>query len=381
MLTQPILQFGTSRFLQAHVDLFVSEALESGNADAVGGIAVVQTTDSPESASRVAALASGHGYPVRIQGVKDGETVDTTVMCRAIREAAQATRDWSTVRQAFCGPVRIVISNTADQGFLLDARDDAGIVNDPARVPHSFPAKLLALLYARWQRIPDTPLSIFPCELIEKNGDTLRGIVVDLARVWSLPAGFVQYLDSHCIWANSLVDRIVPEPLHPVGAIAEPYALWAIEHQAGLQLPCSHPCIVLTDDVDHYERLKLFLLNLGHTFLAERWLRDGRPADETVLQAMNDTALRNELEALWREEVVPVFDAMGKHDDALAYIAGLRERFSNPFLVHRLSDIARNHEPKKQRRFAPVIALAESLGLQLDQTRLKTALADRSVAI
>ena len=26
----PILQFGTSRFLQAHVDLFVSEALESG---------------------------------------------------------------------------------------------------------------------------------------------------------------------------------------------------------------------------------------------------------------------------------------------------------------------------------------------------------------
>ena len=381
MLTQPILQFGTSRFLQAHVDLFVSEALERGNDDAVGGIAVVQTTDSPESASRVAALASGHGYPVRIQGVQDGQIVDATVTCRAIREAAQATRDWSTVREAFCGPVRIVISNTADQGFLLDDRDDAGIVNDPARVPHSFPAKLLALLHARWQRIPDAPLSIFPCELIEKNGDTLRGIVVDLAHSWSLPSGFIHYLDSHCIWANSLVDRIVPEPLHPVGAIAEPYALWAIEHQAGLQIPCSHPCIVLTDDVDHYERLKLFLLNLGHTFLAERWLRDGRPADETVLQAMNDTALRNELEALWREEVVPVFDAMGKHDDALAYIAGLRERFSNPFLVHRLSDIARNHEPKKQRRFVPVIALAESLGLQLDQTRLKTALADRSVAI
>jgi tagaturonate reductase len=27
----PILQFGTSRFLQAHVDLFVSQALERGD--------------------------------------------------------------------------------------------------------------------------------------------------------------------------------------------------------------------------------------------------------------------------------------------------------------------------------------------------------------
>ena len=46
-LGHPILQFGTSRFLQAHVDLFVSEALESG--DALGGITVVQSTDSPTS--------------------------------------------------------------------------------------------------------------------------------------------------------------------------------------------------------------------------------------------------------------------------------------------------------------------------------------------
>ena len=37
----PILQFGTSRFLQAHVDLFVSEARKDGQD--CGPIAVVQT--------------------------------------------------------------------------------------------------------------------------------------------------------------------------------------------------------------------------------------------------------------------------------------------------------------------------------------------------
>ena len=47
----PILQFGTSRFLQAHVDLFVSEALQRG--EALGKITVVQTTSSPESRKRL----------------------------------------------------------------------------------------------------------------------------------------------------------------------------------------------------------------------------------------------------------------------------------------------------------------------------------------
>ena len=379
-LTQPILQFGTSRFLQAHVDLFVSDALARGDADAIGGITVVQTTDNPDSTARVAALSSGAGYPVKIRGIQNGQVIDTTQHCHAIREAAQATRDWARIRDAFCGPVRIVISNTADRGFLLDNRDDIAIVDDPGRVPHSFPAKLLVLLYARWQRLPDAPLSIFPCELIENNGDALRDVVTGLARTWHMPEDFVAYLDAQCVWVNSLVDRIVPEPLHPAGAIAEPYALWAVERRPRMLMPCSHPSIVLTDDAEHYERLKLFLLNLGHTYLAERWLRDRRAPDETVLDAMNDAVLRAELEALWRDEVLPVFDALGKHDDAVAYLSTLRERFMNPLLVHKLADIARNHEPKKQRRFAPVVALAKTLGLAIEQPRLTMALADATVA-
>lgn len=374
-MLSPILQFGTSRFLQAHVDLFVSEALERGDADAIGTITVVQTTDNPDSASRVATLANTGGYPVRIRGMRGGKVVDATQQCRAIRDAVQAARDWPRVRDAICGPVRIVISNTADRGYALDERDDARLIDAQDQVPHSFPAKLLVLLHARWQHIPDAPLSIFPCELIEKNGDTLRGIVTDLAQQWRLPDAFIRYLNAHCIWANSLVDRIVPEPLHPVGAIAEPYALWAVERKPGLTMPCSHPSIVLTDDLAHYERLKLFLLNLGHTYLAERWLVEGGASDQTVLDAMNDRTLRAELEALWSEEVVPVFDASGKHDDAIAYMGELRERFMNPLLVHRLSDIARNHGPKKQRRFGPVIELATQLGLSLEQPRLHAALA------
>jgi tagaturonate reductase len=375
-MAQPILQFGTSRFLQAHVDLFVSEALASGTAgQALGGITVVQTTDNPASAQRVAALADGDGYSVLIRGLLRGERVDATVTCRAVREALQAAADWPRLLDLVAGEVQVIVSNTADRGSQLDPQDNAALMTHADQVPRSFPAKLLVLLHHRWRRQPQAPLSLFPCELIERNGDTLRDLVVGLAREWALPQDFIAWLREHCVWANSLVDRIVSDALHPVGAVAEPYALWAIEQQQRLVLPCRHDAILLTDDLERHERLKLFLLNAGHTYLAERWLSGGRPADETVLLAMNDPTLRAELEAFWEEEVLPVFEALGQRSEALAYLVDLRERLLNPYLAHRLADIAQNHAQKKQRRFGPVLALADELGLAPTQARLRAALA------
>ena len=225
-------------------------------------------------------------------------------------------------------------------------------------MPVSFPAKLAALLHARWLARPDAPLSVFPCELITRNGERLRELVLGFAARWALPAGFTTYLRDDVRWANSLVDRIVSEPIDPVGAVAEPYALWAIERQEGLVLPCRHAAIVVTDDLARYERLKLHLLNLGHTVLAERWLRDGRAPDELVREAMADAPLRRELEEVWTQEVLPVFAAQGLGPEAERYLAEVRERFSNPFLAHRLSDIAKDHAEKKRRRFGPVVAEA-----------------------
>ena len=374
----PILQFGTSRFLQAHVDLFVSQALDRGAA--LGGITVGQTTPSAESATRVAAFYARDGYAVQVRGRLNGATVDTTLTCHAVDGALRADVDWARVRALAAGEVQVIVSNTGDRGYAPDDRDAPASLADGADAPRGFPAKLVVLLHDRWRRRSLAPLSIYPCELVSRNGDTLRDLVVALATHWELPAPFVDYLRSHCVWVNSLVDRIVSEPLHPVGAVAEPYALWAIERQAGLVLPCTHEAIVLTDDLANFERRKLFLLNLGHSVLAERWLLDRRRPDETVLEAMNDATMRQTLESVWAEEVLPVFDALGQGAEALAYLAELRERLLNPFLAHRLSDIAKDHALKKQRRFAPVLTLAGELGLTLAQPWLQAAVADAAGA-
>jgi tagaturonate reductase len=171
------------------------------------------------------------------------------------------------------------------------------------------------------------------------------------------------------------VDRIVSEALEPVGAVAEPYALWAIERQPRLLLPCQHPAVVTTHDLARFERLKLFLLNLGHTLLADLWMKGSLAADLTVLQAMQHAPMRHALEATWQDEVLPVFDALDEGADARTYLDELRDRLLNPFLAHRLADIAHNHAQKVVRRVEPLIALAAQRCPELAQPRLRALVA------
>lgn len=369
-MSNPILQFGTSRFLQAHADLFVSEALACGGA--LGPITVVQTTDNTHSAARVAAFRRADGFPVRIRGWQDGAAVDREQRVDSVTQALQSNRDWPQIRAQVAGPVQLILSNTGDSGYMLAPDDHAGLL-DGSAVPRSFPAKLLVLLHGRFAS-GAAPISLFPCELVSNNGAVLRELVLGLARSWALDGAFIDYLQNRCIWVNSLVDRIVSEPIEPIGAVTEPYALWAIEAQPGMALPCRHPQIIVTDKLEPYARRKLFLLNLGHSFLAEQWLLAGSPADVTVCQAMATPTLHARLMATWEEEVLPLFDALGEADSSRAYLGQVCDRFNNPFLAHRLSDIAQHHALKKQRRFAPVLALAVELGLGLAQARLRAAL-------
>jgi mannitol-1-phosphate/altronate dehydrogenase len=52
-----------------------------------------------------------------------------------------------------------------------------------------------------------------------------------------------------------------------------------------------------------------------------------------------------------------------------------RDRLLNPFLEHRLADIAKDHAQKKLRRLAPVVERAAALQLPIAQTQLRNALA------
>jgi tagaturonate reductase len=363
----PILQFGTSRFLQAHVDLFVSEARAPGAA--AGAIAVVQTTASPDSRRRLAVFAQGRPYRVHVLGLAGGRRVDEWIEVSSIGAGLDAGRQWEEVERLFVDEARWIVSNTGDRGYETDPAD-----RPEGAVPRAFPAKLTRLLLARW-RAGRAPPTLLPCELIVGNGDKLRAVVLEIADAWGLDGAFRRWAGEDCLWVNSLVDRIVSQPLEPAGAVAEPYALWAVERRPGLEMPCAHPAIVLTDDLARYERLKLFILNLGHSWLAEGWAARGADRTATVRALLADAAVRDELNDLYDREVLPVFAAIGLGLESQTYRASVLERFMNPFLDHFLADIHTNHAAKKRRRFGGLIELRNARGLALPQPRLEAALA------
>ena len=174
------------------------------------------------------------------------------------------------------------------------------------------------------------------------------------------------------VWASSLVDRIVAAPLEPAGAVAEPYALWAIQAQDRLVVPCEHPCVQVVARLEDVASLKLFILNLGHTVLAGSWIAGGVP--DLVREALPSPA-GGRCRTVLEEEVMPGFAAAGREAEARAYLATTLERFANPFLDHRIADIAQNHAEKVERRVAAFLGWARAAGDRTPKPRLDAVVA------
>ena len=176
--------------------------------------------------------------------------IDREVEVDSVRGGVDAHADWREVERLFI-EARCAISNTADRGYEISADDR---LEDRFRSP-SREARAAARRAPSRRRGANHAVS---CELTPANGDTLRRIVLAVLESWGTPEATRRWVGEDCLWVNSLVDRIVSEPLEPLGAIAEPYALWAIEDRPGLTPPCRHADVVVTNDLKRYERLKPF---------------------------------------------------------------------------------------------------------------------------
>jgi len=344
-MTRRIIQFGTSRFLQAHVDLFVHQARLAG--EEIGPITVVKTTPGQDRAGRVAALKRGVPFPVRIRGIEGGRIVDELFQVASVDQAFDAQHEWAAVVGCFAQDAKIVVSNVGDRGY---ERFGGDALHDFASTapPRGFSAKLLALLLARFRQSGE-PLLFLPTEPFSGNGRRLAGLVSALAADTGQSSAFRAWLAESAIFADTLVDRIVSESIEPIGAVAEPYALWAI-HNVGFDQPFHHPAMRLVENLEMYERLKLHILNLGHTVLVDRWMKQRRAADQTVRAILSDREVFALLMDIYEEEILPGFAAQGLASEARRYMNATLERFQNPFLEHRLADIAQNHEAKLKNR-------------------------------
>jgi len=350
-LPETVLQFGAGRFLRAFVDRFVQNANDEGQG--VGRVVVVQSTSGP----RAELLnAQPEGYHVLVRGYAEGERVDRLEPVRSISRALVAQNQWSEVLAAARSKeLRWIVTNATEAGYAVDAADRADLA-PPNSMPRSMPAKLTQVLWERF-RAGGAPPVILPCELIEGNAGKLCQIVCSLARGWSLPEEFTGWVALDCQWLNNLVDCIVtPGPAdHPLAnsdkllVSAEPYMLWAIQRPEKCEPTLfRHPAIRVVDDLAPFYLRKVRILNGLHSAMAARF---GPRGLETVLQVLSDREAVTWLRALLYEEIIPTIAY--RVDDAAMFADQTLDRFRNPFLNHKLSDILMNHEAKLQVRLRP----------------------------
>src|SRR5579885_262771 len=168
MSSVTILKFGGGRFLRAFTDLFIQQANEAGQG--IGQVVVLQSTDSGYAEKLNAQKGRFH---VAIRGIDRGEKIDTVHEVACVQRALIIRHQWEEIVALARSPhLRFIISNTTEAGLALaegDARD--------AKPPASFPARLLALLRARFEAgLPG--VAIIPCELREHNADLLFSLVL-----------------------------------------------------------------------------------------------------------------------------------------------------------------------------------------------------------
>jgi tagaturonate reductase len=360
-LPERAVQFGTGALLRGLVDDFLHRANEQGLFG--GRVAAVGSTGS----ARDRALRDQDGlYTLAVEGVVGGRPVQECRIIASVSRALSAASDWNDVLALARAPlVQFVFSNTTEVGIALDPAD-----TKDAAPPVSFPAKLTQFLYARAREFdydPSAGLIVVPCELIERNGDLLRRLVLTLAERWALGEAFTGWVERSVHFCNTLVDRIVPgtprgedatrlaEMLGYEDALlttCEPYRLLAIEGdetlRARMRWTTADPAILVVPDISPYRERKVRLLNGAHTALASAALLMGC---ETVRDAVTHPALGPFLRLAMLDEIVPTLDA----EDSHGFAEGVLDRFRNPFIRHALVDITLQATTKMRVRVVPSV--------------------------
>ena len=368
-LPERAVQFGTGALLRGFVDDFLHRANEQGLFG--GRVVAIGSTGS----ARDRALREQNGlYTLAMEGIVAGRPVQECRIIASVSRALSAATEWDEVLAVARAPLlQFVFSNTTEVGIALDPADAWD-----ATPPVSFPAKLTRFLYERGREFDydaSAGVIVVPCELIENNGTTLRGLVLTLAQRWALGEPFARWIEQSVRFCNTLVDRIVPgtpraddaarlaEMLGYEDALlttCEPYRLFAIEGGDDLRdlmrWTSVDPGILVVPDIAPYRERKVRLLNGGHTTLTSAALLMGC---ETVREAATHPALGPFLRQVMFDEIVPTLDAEGSH----AFAEAVLDRFRNPFIRHALIDITLQATMKMRVRVVPsVVGYAERIG-------------------
>ena len=348
-----VIQFGEGGFLRGFVDWMLQKL--NDNTDFNGSVVVVQ----PIERGMCDMLEEQNClYTHIMRGLENGTPKVDTQIVDVISRTIKPYEDFNGYLALAKNPdFRFIFSNTTEAGISYVAEDKP--TDTP---PSSFPAKLTLLLHERFKEgLPG--FLIIPCELIDKNGETLKEIIIKYANDWNLGAEFIDWVKNENHFFNTLVDRIVtgypkddkPELDYEDNMLdtSELFHLWVIEGETEFkeELPFDKVglnVIWTKDELAKYRTRKVRILNGAHTSLVPYAMLKGF---KTVKECVDNDELNAYLRACIFDEIIPTLDL--PKEELVSYAEDVLERFANPFIVHLLSSIALNSVSKFKVRVLP----------------------------
>jgi fructuronate reductase len=368
-----IVHLGLGAFARAHQAWYTATVDDTNE----WGIAAF----TGRSATAAEELAPQNGLYSLIERSAEG---DTASVVTSLVEAWDGARIDRLVQLIGAPTTAIVTLTITESGYRLNpdgspALDDPAVSADVELLrslfaedatmggkdgPRTALGRLLLGLETR-RRGDVGPLAVVPCDNMPDNGPYVRAGLLGLAATTS--DRLAEWIDQNVSFVSTSVDRITPKTTasdiaavtaltgwaDAAPVVTEPFHDWILSGA----FPAGRPDweragARFVEDIEPFERRKLWILNGAHSLLAYAGLLRGH---ETVAQAISDPACRSEVLELWAESMRHLPATGLDLDD---YAQALLKRFENARIEHRLEQISGEGLTKIRVRFVPV-ALAE----------------------
>jgi mannitol 2-dehydrogenase len=362
LLRNAVVHIGTGGFNRSHLAVYLDDLLKDATSGQWGecGIGLL-----PNDAVIHQALKSqDHLYSLL---VRDADELTLRVI-GSLTEHLFAPADPERVIARMASPECAIVSLTVTEGgYFIDSgskhflADHPDLQHDltPATTPKTFLGFLAAAAERRMQN--GIPFTVMSCDNLQGNGHTARTALLAFADMKN--PTLRRWIEANITFPNSMVDRITPatspadrafiadhfgiEDQSPV--VCEPFRQWVLEDSFVVGRPAwEHVGVQLTSDVTPFERVKMRLLNGGHSTLAYisallgiQYVSDA-VADPDVLELLQ--RFLNEVSSL-----LPELPGM----ELESYKRSIIKRFANPTLHDQIARICSEGSAKLSKFIIP----------------------------
>ena len=346
-----IVHIGVGGFHRAHLAIYCDLLARMGGTWGICGIGLL-----PHDRAMAEALgAQDHLYTFTEKGTDHRESA---VIGSIIDYVFAADDPGLAADRIAAGTTAIVSMTVTEAGY-----------DDTVRSRHTF--DVIADGLDRRRIAGGSGVTILSCDNLPANGEAARRCALAAAARHSTElAGWVE---QHCTFPNSMVDRITPVTadadreylLDTYGladrwpVVAEPFWQWVLEDDFAAGRPdFASVGALYTDEVHAWELYKLRLLNAGHSAIAYLCALAGITY---VDEAVATPAVRSFLERLLFDEAVPTLTPIQNHPRE-DYVRIVVERFSNTGVRDQIARLCIDGTSKFPTFLMPTIVRQLELG-------------------